>query len=200
MDSIVNLKRDINVAILGSDHYARMGISALLKNTAANISVKASVCEYHVLEMVFESTRIDLVFLAEPDKRNNSFDYLKQIKKIRSWHPEIIICMYAVHSNSMLWIRGDIDSYISLQEPLYIWRANILKLIDARYRPAAVPPALTLTHSEWTVLKELKKGQNLRHIAEMEKISYRRVSALKSSAIRKLGLRNKTELLVFLTH
>lgn len=200
MDSIVNLKRGINVAIMGRDHYARTGISALLKNTGANISIKASVCEHNVLEMVFESTRIDLVFLSEPDKSKNSFDYLKQIKKIRSWNPETIICMYAVHRNSMLWIRGDIDSYISLQEPLYIWRANILKLIDARYMPAAVPPALTLTPAEWTVLKELRKGQNLRHIAEMEKISYRRVSALKSSAIRKLGLRNKTDLLVFLTH
>ncbi|HDW1381437.1 TPA: fimbrial protein, partial [Enterobacter asburiae] len=52
---------------------------------------------------------------------------------------------------------------------------------------------------EWRVLKELRKGLDMRYIAETEQLSYRRVSALKSSAIRKLGLRNKTDLLVFLT-
>jgi two-component system response regulator FimZ (fimbrial Z protein) len=49
------------------------------------------------------------------------------------------------------------------------------------------------------VLKAIKAGDSLREIAEKTEISYRRVSALKNSAIRKLGLRNKTELLLFLT-
>ncbi|EKL0726082.1 fimbrial protein, partial [Enterobacter hormaechei] len=58
---------------------------------------------------------------------------------------------------------------------------------------------LSLTPGERRVLKELRNGLDIRYIAELEKLSYRRVSALKSSAIRKLGLRNKTDLLVFLT-
>ncbi|MGU3521617.1 hypothetical protein ACLBW2_00725 [Enterobacteriaceae bacterium C23F] len=40
---------------------------------------------------------------------------------------------------------------------------------------------------------------SLQYIAVKTENSYRKVSALKIPAIRKLGLRNKTELLVFLT-
>ena len=107
--------------------------------------------------------------------------------------------MYSAPANSWLWIRGDIDAYISLQEPLYHWRACLLKMVDSRYRPKKKPTALSLTPGEWRVLKDLRKGLDMRYIAETEQLSYRRVSALKSSAIRKLGLRNKTDLLVFLT-
>lgn len=72
-------------------------------------------------------------------------------------------------------------------------------MVDSRYQTKTKPMSLSLTPDEWRVLKELRNGVDMRYIAEIEKISYRRVSALKNSAIKKPGLRNKTDLLVFLT-
>ncbi|KJN97416.1 helix-turn-helix domain-containing protein, partial [Enterobacter hormaechei] len=96
-------------------------------------------------------------------------------------------------------VREDIDAYISLQNTVYQWRVKLAKMVDSHYRPQKQPAALSLTPGERRVLKELRNGLDIRYIAELEKLSYRRVSAIKSSAIRKLGLRNKTDLLVFLT-
>ncbi|WP_417313521.1 LuxR C-terminal-related transcriptional regulator [Enterobacter sp.] len=192
-------RRHLNIALLGGDHLARQGITALLKNIAPHIQIKASGDDYAEIETTLAATSLDVIFLSGTDKYHAGYDCLKYIRKMRVLFPGVLICMYSAPANSWLWIRGDIDAYISLQEPLYYWRATLLKMVDNRYRPAKKPAALSLTPGEWRVLKELRKGLDMRYIAETEQLSYRRVSALKSSAIRKLGLRNKTDLLVFLT-
>jgi two-component system response regulator FimZ (fimbrial Z protein) len=74
--------------------------------------------------------------------------------------------MYSAPANSWLWIRGEIDAYLSLQDPLYHWRANVLKMVDSRYRPLKKPTALSLTPGEWRVLKKLRNGLDMRYIAE----------------------------------
>lgn len=199
MESIFEPGGITDIALMGDDHYARQGIASLLQIMGSKLRIKASVRDYQVLDMVLEKTRIDLVFLSEPEKCNAGFDTLKFINKIKLSHPHMVICMYSVHTSSLLWVRGDVDAFISLKEPMYNWHANIMKLVDSRYRPRSKPAALSLTPIEWKVLKELRNGQDLRRIAATEKLSYRRVSALKSSATRKLGLRNKTDLLIFLT-
>lgn len=192
-------RRHLNIALLGGDHFARQGITALLKNIAPHTQIKASGDDYAEIETTLEATPLDVIFLSGTDKYHAGYDCLKYIRRMRVLFPGVLICMYSAPANSWLWIRGDIDAYISLQEPLYYWRAALLKMVDNRYRPVKKPTALSLTPGEWRVLKELRKGLDMRYIAETEQLSYRRVSALKSSAIRKLGLRNKTDLLVFLT-
>ena len=192
-------KRHLTTALLGGDHFSRQGIAAVLKNIVPEMLVIASSDDYSLMETVFLTTPVDVIFLSGTEKYHAGFDCLKYIKNIKSRQPDVLICMYSAPANSWLWIRGDIDAYISLQEPLYHWRASLLKMVDSRYRPKKKPTALSLTPGEWRVLKDLRKGLDMRYIAETEQLSYRRVSALKSSAIRKLGLRNKTDLLVFLT-
>ncbi|EHN8922950.1 LuxR C-terminal-related transcriptional regulator [Enterobacter asburiae] len=194
-----NNTRHLNIALLGGDHFTRQGIAALLKNIAPDMQINASSNDYAELEKMLTATPVDVIFLSGTDKYHAGYDCLKYIKKMKVLYPGVLICMYSAPANSWLWIRGEIDAYISLQDPLYHWRASVLKLVDSRYRPIKKPTALSLTPGEWRVLKELRKGLDMRYIAETEQLSYRRVSALKSSAIRKLGLRNKTDLLVFLT-
>jgi len=194
-----NNTRHLNIALLGGDHFTRQGIAALLKNIAPDMQINASSNDYAELEKMLTATPVDVIFLSGTDKYHAGYDCLKYIKKMKVLYPGVLICMYSAPANSWLWIRGEIDAYISLQDPLYHWRASVLKLVDSRYRPLKKPTALSLTPGEWRVLKELRKGLDMRYIAETEQLSYRRVSALKSSAIRKLGLRNKTDLLVFLT-
>ncbi|WP_148243843.1 helix-turn-helix transcriptional regulator [Enterobacter asburiae] len=194
-----NNTRHLNIALLGGDHFTRQGIAALLKNIAPDMQINASSNDYAELEKMLTARPVDVIFLSGTDKYHAGYDCLKYIKKMKVLYPGVLICMYSAPANSWLWIRGEIDAYISLQDPLYHWRASVLKLVDSRYRPIKKPTALSLTPGEWRVLKELRKGLDMRYIAETEQLSYRRVSALKSSAIRKLGLRNKTDLLVFLT-
>ncbi|MGC6389835.1 LuxR C-terminal-related transcriptional regulator [Ewingella sp. S1.OA.A_B6] len=199
MEDILKIGGITDVALMGGNHYARQGIASLLQIISPKIRIRASIRDYKVLDKILEKTRVNIVFISEPEKSNSGFDCLRFIKKIKQNHPQIVICMYSACASSLLWVRGDVDSFISLKEPLYNWHANIMKLVDSRYRYKSKPAALSLSPMEWKVLKELKNGQDLRHIAAMEKLSYRRVSALKSSATRKLGLRNKTDLLIFLT-
>ncbi|MFL4366678.1 helix-turn-helix transcriptional regulator [Enterobacter asburiae] len=199
MANKLNNTRHLNIALLGGDHFARQGISALLKNIAPAMQITASNDNYAEIETILAAAPVDVIFLSGTEKYHAGYDCLKYIRKMKSLYPSVLICMYSAPANSWLWIRGEIDAYISLQEPLYHWRTSVLKLVDNRYRPKNKPTALSLTPGEWRVLKELRKGLDMRYIAETEQLSYRRVSALKSSAIRKLGLRNKTDLLVFLT-
>ncbi|NIY47846.1 helix-turn-helix domain-containing protein [Cedecea colo] len=192
------IKTYLDIALTGTNHYARQGIASLLALIDPTINIKISVSDCQRLDTA-SGEKIDILFLSATERYTTSLDCLELITKIKNNHPELVICMYSTHANSLLWVRGDIDAYVSLQEPIYYWRASLLKMVDSRYRPKKKPLALSLTPSEWRVLKELKKGLNIKYIAEIEHLSYRRVSALKNSATRKLGLRNKTDLLVFLT-
>lgn len=200
MANKLNNTRHLNIALLGGDHFARQGIAALLlKNIVPTMQITASIDNYAEIETILAAAPVDVIFLSGMEKYHAGYDCLKYIRKMKVLYPDVLICMYSAPANSWLWIRGEIDAYLSLQDPLYHWRASVLKMVDSRYRPLKKPTALSLTPGEWRVLKELRKGLDMRYIAETEQLSYRRVSALKSSAIRKLGLRNKTDLLVFLT-
>lgn len=199
MKNKFGLERTLNVALMGGDSYARQGIMSLFLSFAPETNIVVSAGDYQNFENEVKRSCIDIVLLSGVESNRPGFDCLEYIKKIRMYYPDILICIYSKSSGSQLWIRGDIDGYISLQLPVYQWRWRLLRLINTRYRQESKALSLSLTPGEWRVLKELKNGLDIRYIAEREKLSYRRVSALKSSAIRKLGLRNKTDLLVFLT-
>lgn len=189
----------LNIALIGGDSYARQGIAALLHSIDSIFQIIISAGDYSQCDKALEENNIDILILSGAERNRPGFDCLKYIKKIRTKYPHVLICLYSIFSESLLWIRGDIDIFISLQHPIYKWRAHLLRMSGARDQRDNKPMALSLTPGEWRVLRELKNGLDIRYIAEREKLSYRRVSALKSSAIRKLGLRNKTDLLVFLT-
>ena len=199
MANKLELKSNYNIALIGGDRFARCGIVTLLQGITPDIRIETSDSDYSLLDNLLTTTSIDILFVSGAEKYHAGFDCLSYIKKIKANYPEVFVCMYSTPANSLLWVHGEIEAYISLQDPIYHWRANLLKMVDSRYRPKTKPVALSLTPGEWRVLKKIRNGLDIRYIAELEKLSYRRVSALKNSAIRKLGLRNKTDLLVFLT-
>ena len=118
-------------------------------------------------------------FLSGTEKYHAGFDCLKYIK---TSNPASLTSLFVCIPRQpiRLWIRGDIDAYISLQEPLYHWRASLLKWSIADIAQKK-PTALSLTPGEWRVLKDLRKGLDMRYIAETEQLSYRRVSVKKLS-------------------
>ncbi|EMB2680742.1 response regulator transcription factor [Enterobacter hormaechei] len=193
------ITQHITVALMGGDHYARNGIKTLLRSIRDDLHIIIIEGGYQELDKALSSIRIDILFISGAEKYHTGYGSLKYLKKIKATHPEVIICLYSTYAHSLLWAREDIDAYISLQNTVYQWRIKLAKMVDSHYRPQKQPAALSLTPGERRVLKKLRNGLDIRYTAELEKLSYRRVSALKSSAIRKLGLRNKTDLLVFLT-
>lgn len=46
-----------------------------------------------------------------------------------------MICLYSTSAHSLLWVREDIDAYISLQNTVYQWRIKLAKMVDSHYRP-----------------------------------------------------------------
>lgn len=199
MANSTETRQQLNIALMGGDQYAHHGITMLLKSITPEPQIKVSVRDYQQLDRELSTNHIDILLMSGTDKYQTGYDCLKYIKQIKAKYPDVIVGLYSTPANSLQWVRGDIDAYISLQDPISHWRTKLAKMAARHYQPNKKPVALSLTPGEWRVLKEIRKGQDIRYIAEQEKLSYRRVSALKSSAIRKLGLRNKTDLLVFLT-
>ncbi|HBI6862993.1 TPA: helix-turn-helix transcriptional regulator [Enterobacter cloacae] len=199
MTNTTQTTQHITIALMGGDRYARNGITTLLRSINNDLQINIIEGGYEQLDNVLSLTRLDILFISGAEKYHTGYGSLKYLKKIKAMHPDVIICLYSTSAHSLLWVRENIDAYISLQNTVYQWRSKLAKMVDKHYRPQKQPAALSLTPGERRVLKELRNGLDIRYIAELEKLSYRRVSALKSSAIRKLGLRNKTDLLVFLT-
>lgn len=189
----------VNIAFLGANHFMWYAMQSILQELSVQKGIQLSVNNYHLLDEVLEQKSIDLFFFSGPES-GASYDSLKYANELREKYPETIICMCSKKANSLFFARSNIDAWLSLNEPLSVWREAIQKILGEGDLPFKNrKPYLLLTKHEWKVLHEIRAGHSLRSIAENNNISYRQASALKNTATRKLGLRNKTELLVFLT-
>lgn len=204
MPEISRPEEQVNIALLDANHYVRYAIQSLMQELGTQRGMRVSVSNYHFLDealqqKALESKAIDLLFFAGPES-GVTYDCLEYVKETREKYPETLICMCAKQPNSLFFASNQIDAWFSLNEPLSVWRESIIKMIGTRdYKHKKRKPSLSLTENEWQVLREIRAGCSLKSIANNHKMSYRQVSALKNSATRKLGLRNKAELLVFLT-
>lgn len=189
------------VAIMGADNFARSGISNLIQEISPSIHIKASVREQKVLDLFLSQTAVDILFLSEYKTGPQGYDCISYVQKLKDNYPGMTICIYSACRSLYFWAEGAVADYLSMDEPIYGLRYRLKRILESRHGSLSRLPIqrLSLTNAEWTVLKGLKNGFSMSHIAHNEEIPYRRVSALKTSAIRKLGLRNKTDLLVFLT-
>lgn len=199
MSEVQGPGKQVNIAFLGTNHYMWYAMQSLLQELSVQRGIQLTVNSYHFLEDVLEQKSIDLFFFAGPES-GASYECLKYANELREKYPETTICMCSNKANSLFFARSNIDAWLSLNEPLSVWRESIRKIIGEGGGPLKKrKPYLLLTKFEWKVLHDIRAGHSLRSIAENNNISYRQASALKNSATRKLGLRNKTELLVFLT-
>ncbi|SNY61471.1 LuxR family transcriptional regulator [Enterobacter sp. CC120223-11] len=189
----------VNVALSDANHFVRNAIYALLQELDAQGKISVSIRNYPLLDDALEQGDIDLVFWSGPES-GAGYGCLEYVKEARKKYPKMAICMYSQQSDVLFYVSEHIDACFSLSEPLSEWRNCIIKVINARvYSRKKRTAEFLLTDMEWQVLKAIREGHSLQHIAVKTENSYRKVSALKNSATRKLGLRNKTELLVFLT-
>ncbi|MGU3413103.1 LuxR C-terminal-related transcriptional regulator [Enterobacteriaceae bacterium C23F] len=201
MSAAFSPRRNTTVAIIGADNYARSGISSLIQDICPDIHIRASVREPKVLDLFLAQTPVDILFLSEYKAGTHGYDCISYIQNLKHEYPEMNICIYSDCNNLYVWAGGAADEYLSTNDPVYSLTYQLKRILTFRRGTLNRLPVrpLPLSHTEWSILKGLKDGLSMHHIAANEEITYRRVSALKTSAIRKLGLRNKTDLLVFLT-
>lgn len=139
------ITQHITVALMGGDHYARNGIKTLLSSIRDDLHIIIIEGGYQELDKALSSIRIDILFISGAEKYHTGYDSLKYLKKIKVTQPEVIICLYSTSAHSLLWVREDIDAYISLQNTVYQWRIKLAKMVDSHYRPQKQPAALSLT-------------------------------------------------------
>ncbi|MFD1801672.1 LuxR C-terminal-related transcriptional regulator [Mixta tenebrionis] len=198
---MLSLRERKDIAILDPNNFTRQGIAALLLELDENITIKASVRSYDVLHMVLDKWHINLLFISENIAGQPGFSCLACLKKIKKDYPDLMICLYSEEYIPSHWLRNNIDAFFSLKDAMPVWQAKAASILKDFRRPNKyAAPRLHLTQAEWQILYGLKSGHSLTAIAQKEKLSYHRVSALKVSATRKLGLKNKADLLVFLSH
>lgn len=188
------------VALLSRNYFARIGIESLMKKTLERVIIAASVSTYAELDRVLQRQKIEMVILIECNQDMAGVDWFRKITALKKNHPHLLLGICSAQATSLPLIKGYIDRYLCLDQSIVNWKIHINQLLQSDNRvPQASKQYLDLSEIEWLILKEIKAGKKMQHIAEKNKLSYRKVSALKNAAIRKLGLRNKTDLLVFLT-
>ncbi len=188
------------VALLSRNYFARRGIEILMNQCSARANLAASVSNYADLDRALETQEIEIVILIECNKDMAGVNWFRYITALKKNHPRLLLCMCSTQTACLPLFKGYIDAHLCLNQPIADWNAHINQYIASdNNAPTPSKPCVDLSEIEWMILKGIKEGKNMQCIAEGNKLSYRKVSALKNAAIKKLGLRNKTDLLVFLT-
>ncbi len=117
----------------------------VIKKYVPAMQITTSIDNYAEIETILAAAPVDVIFLSGMEKYHAGYDCLKYIRKMKVLYPDVLICMYPHRQIPGCGIRGEIDAYLSLQDPLYHWRASVLKMVDSRYRPLKKPTALSLT-------------------------------------------------------
>lgn len=189
-----------NVALLSGNHFALTGMKALMSQTGQHINVAISARTFPELKTQLSDNHIDIIVLIECNQDMAGIDWLKHVSEIRKQYPRLLIWMCTAQTASLSLFNDYVDAWFSLRETLIKWQHHLYRLRNVVLRePKKLSRDINLTALEWTILKDVKRGITIQHIAQRNNISYRKVSLLKNIAMRKLGLRNKTALLVFLT-
>jgi DNA-binding NarL/FixJ family response regulator len=196
---------DPRVAIIGEDSYARAGIVTLIREINPRVAVKASLNNYRALEILLGQYPVDIIILVSGYECDIGLSCLRVMHQIAYDYPSIQLLVYSRRATSFL-LRAQSTGWLQcIGEPFPDWRKHLKVFLmpDGATKKEVVSARkgnFILNRDEWLVINDLFAGESLSSIARRREINYRRVSALKMSVVRKLGLRTKNDLLVFLAN
>ncbi|WP_435927843.1 helix-turn-helix domain-containing protein [Dryocola sp. BD613] len=198
------MKKDMdcqNIVLVSCNLYALMGLESLINQCTESVKLTASVNHYTDLASLLSTQRIDIVILIHCNQAMAGMNWFRYITELKIKFPHLFLCMYSSHTTILSPVRDYSDAFFCFDESVESWQKHFSQLLEsAKKAPKALNKKLSLTALEWLILKEIQKGRRNQRIAEKTHLTYRKVSALKSRAKRKLGLKNNTELLLFLTN
>ncbi|MGR7498088.1 LuxR C-terminal-related transcriptional regulator [Klebsiella aerogenes] len=194
---IPEYRYDVEIDIIDSDVTVVSGIREVLLTVDVALKIK-HYSSFDVYNNSLNNNERDLFKIIIASGVSPGFRYLKTIRDIRMINENSYICVYSKNKTPLRCVYSDIDFYISLEKSVKVWERRLKNIINQDKNRRKKNVKSVLTHMEWFVLNEISMGKSMYKIAYNSNITYRRVSQLKNSAIRKLGLRNKTDLLIFL--
>ncbi|MTD41138.1 hypothetical protein GIX45_21450 [Erwinia sp. CPCC 100877] len=194
------------VAILGEDAYARIGVATLIREIDPKVAVKASLSNYRALEIFLNQYSVDIIILVSSYENEIGLKCLKVMHQIERDYPSIQLLVYSRQATSFLLRAQSTGGLQYVGESISDWRKRLHSLLMTNNNATQKEvkksgrDSFILNHEEWLVINDIYDGKSLASIAHCRGIHYRKVSALKMSAVRKLGLRTKNDLLVFLAN
>ncbi|GAB2953157.1 helix-turn-helix transcriptional regulator [Hafnia psychrotolerans] len=193
-----------NVLIIEKCRYTRRGIASLISETKPDIGFITAVADFSAASEIINESHMDAIFahVSQGNIFSFYFDSLNFTRSIKEKYSETKILVYTEKITPLFQIHYAADEFISTNESLKAWRKKMEILF---YMPHLnwdklnhVQGSFRITKEEWYVLMSIKDGLELKDISNAMQVSYKTVSALKIKALRKLGLKNKNELLMFI--
>ena len=150
----------------------------------------------------------DLLVLdtALPDRSRSGFDVLAEIRELEAGPLVLVLASYAEPSYAARAIAGGAHGYVSKSaEPEKLIEAIRAVVRGEQVIPPGVEklltgnghPASSLTARERQVMEMLGRGMTNREIAEHLEISIKTVDTHRGHVLKKLGLRNNSDLTRF---
>lgn len=194
-----NINGNQSIILMSNNHYALEGVKHLIAQSHNQINIAGSVDNYQELANVLCKRQVDMVMIIECSQITAGVDIFKYISELKIRHPKVLLSLHSSQPTSLSLLADYIDIYFSLDEPVEKWREHLLALVKTKMIfPDINKKQVYLSPLEWLILKEIRQGKKNQLIADTNNLSYRKVSALKNRAKRKLGLRSNTDLLLFL--
>lgn len=194
-----NIHGNHSIILMSNNHYALEGVRHLISQFHKQINIAASVSSYQELANVLRKRKPDMVMIIECNQISAGVDTFKYISEIKIRHPKVLLSLHSSQPTSLSLLADYIDAYFSLDESIERWHEHLLTLVKTKMIfPDTNKRQDYLSPLEWLILKEIRQGKKNQLIADSNNLTYRKVSALKNRAKRKLGLRSNTDLLLFL--
>lgn len=191
----------VNVLVISRNSFVLEGLKELIITISSDVNplVIVSIRDENELNELALAHAVDVIIFAECNHDMVGISWYHRISELRNENPKmkVILCSSVRYSNAYRF-RGLIDSFFFLNKPLSTLQVEINRLITIQEEECSNKKTC-LSIMEWVILKEVKTGARMQQISNQVNIPYRKVSLLKNNAMRKLGLRNKAELLVFLS-
>ena len=198
--------------VLADDHHiVRQGIRALLE-VIPDFTIIGEVADGLEVTTLVEALQPDILILDIVMPGLNGLDAIGIVKQRSSKTDVIILSMHANEAYVLQALRNGANGYVlkdasaeHLVEAIHTVLAGqnylspplterAIEAYVARAREGARDPYDTLTSREREVMNLAADGQTVAQIAERLSISSRTVETHRTNLMRKLGLRNQTDL------
>lgn len=200
----IGRSKKANVLIIEKCRYTRRGIASLISETKPDIGFITTVADFSTASEVINEIPMDAIFahVSQGSIFSFHFDSLNFTRSIKEKNSETKMLIYAEKITPLFQMHYIADEFISTNESLKTWRKKMEILFHMPHlnwdNLNHDQGNFRITKEEWYVLISIKNGFKLKDISNAMQLSYKTVSALKIKAMRKLGLKNKNELLMFI--
>jgi two-component system, NarL family, invasion response regulator UvrY len=139
-------------------------------------------------------------------------EVLKEIKREWPSTPVLVLSIYPEEQFAVRVMRAGADGYLTkgaparevqhavktiLQGQKFISPTVAERLVEALSSPAAANPHLSLSDREFEVVRKISVGKTVGEIARELHLSVKTVSTYRTTALRKLGLKNNAQIMSY---